>query len=693
MSNPDNEAQTIVLTVHGTFAGKPRPELPHWWETNAKLSEAIRRCCGDGFCVRPFGWKDGEIYGPNRESERRLAGKALFGELRKLESAKRPYHLVGHSHGGSVIWHALKESALSNERLDHLQSWTTVATPYLDFGPDGSSWRRLAVCAAAIAALFWLGIWQALVEITPTSLSGFWKQISRLPLIQELPHLQTALGDFLFYGAVATFVLLALFFALLLSLPGTDAYRILIRQPLNRAAEKRAADWYQPLWLGLVHPNDEALAGLKATLIRAPHLVLRPRRGVIGSFLKIRPFRAIDQFAWSTFMRNAQGDDIDDEVVQRVGNAPAPFSKGPMPLDEAAIRNILERADLAGSGVLSRFRSRIEALSDQDDLVALAGMLSGTYDDESLIHTTMFDEDWVRTMIVDQIAGARQPPAGPVDPPKQRLGTPPYALLSAKAASAVGIVAIVAALAGAGYRILIYPETNAAAAQTILARFDDPTFQIIPNDSTSGQALLRAYRLGASLDTVLATANKLRDPQTKSRAYQLLMRELALTQRLQDLERWALPSPVRGSRVPPHQLSDHLFVSITAALDGLTRGNIAPDVAARLLEVHSARVETSLDFAFQSNLYRRMIPIAVQLNKADPVQWAKALHRTDPTCGTWNAFVQEAAARADENGIATLGRIVSACNPPSGAEDRQRMLRRIATVSYTHLTLPTNREV
>ena len=57
--------------------------------------------------AHPFHWS-----GANSELARRNAGQALFECL-----FEPSFHLVGHSHGGSVIWHALTRSAARNRRF------------------------------------------------------------------------------------------------------------------------------------------------------------------------------------------------------------------------------------------------------------------------------------------------------------------------------------------------------------------------------------------------------------------------------------------------------------------------------------------------------------------------------------------------------------------------------------------------
>ena len=77
---------------------------------------------------------EGEMFhwsGENSERSRIKAGRDLLEHLLELETEGRGYHLVGHSHGGSVIWHALCRARFHRKELTSLRSWSTVGTPYL----------------------------------------------------------------------------------------------------------------------------------------------------------------------------------------------------------------------------------------------------------------------------------------------------------------------------------------------------------------------------------------------------------------------------------------------------------------------------------------------------------------------------------------------------------------------------------
>jgi hypothetical protein len=72
-----------------------------------------------------FAWS-----GRNSDRDRREAATRLLEGMLVLEEKRRPYHLIGHSHGGTVIWNALVLAASKDRNLRQLKSWTTMGTPF-----------------------------------------------------------------------------------------------------------------------------------------------------------------------------------------------------------------------------------------------------------------------------------------------------------------------------------------------------------------------------------------------------------------------------------------------------------------------------------------------------------------------------------------------------------------------------------
>ncbi len=126
--------------------------------------------------------------GDNSETARRQAARLLLAHMKQFD-ARGPFHMVAHSHGGSVLWEALclavEEGEATPEPKDgngagkqppaltRLKSWTTVGTPFLHFRPD--YWRLAAILPflALIALLVWQWPW----------FMDFWDQ--RLPALGQ----------------------------------------------------------------------------------------------------------------------------------------------------------------------------------------------------------------------------------------------------------------------------------------------------------------------------------------------------------------------------------------------------------------------------------------------------------------------------------------------------------------------------
>ena len=95
--------EELAILVHGTFAGADADSGENWWQSGSKevialqqrLPENVRIASGN----EVFHWS-----GDNGERARSKAAAQLLEHLRPLEESGQSYHLVGHSHGGSVIW-------------------------------------------------------------------------------------------------------------------------------------------------------------------------------------------------------------------------------------------------------------------------------------------------------------------------------------------------------------------------------------------------------------------------------------------------------------------------------------------------------------------------------------------------------------------------------------------------------------
>ncbi|MDX2289278.1 MAG: hypothetical protein NW217_10720 [Hyphomicrobiaceae bacterium] len=250
-----------IITVHGTYAhiaNPPGVELAGaaltapWWQPGSEFDRELRSLLEspDGrIDTIAFTWS-----GANSETERRNAGAALLQRMRELEARREPYVVIGHSHGGSVISHALILAAARREKLPYLQRWLTVGTPFVELRKERFLFLRLPIFmkAAFVASLMLLimFVFATLGDIVMTATD-----------VAE-PYALGRLG--------VGFGLTALpFIAFLLVAVGLDRSQLFAYRASNR---QRANETFVPRWYGLTHEADEAVRGL-ATL-RAARLQL-----------------------------------------------------------------------------------------------------------------------------------------------------------------------------------------------------------------------------------------------------------------------------------------------------------------------------------------------------------------------------------------------------------------------------------
>jgi pimeloyl-ACP methyl ester carboxylesterase len=148
--NKDSQTEQVVL-VHGTFASAAEDHGKAWWQIGSPAHQELEKRLPPGVELA----SDGDLFrwsGDNTERARSKAARQLLRHLDKHEKTGKPYHLVGHSHGGSVIWAALRLATARHKPLRALRSWSTVGTPFMHhrsrspWNPMSVAYMILAIC-------------------------------------------------------------------------------------------------------------------------------------------------------------------------------------------------------------------------------------------------------------------------------------------------------------------------------------------------------------------------------------------------------------------------------------------------------------------------------------------------------------------------------------------------------------------
>jgi hypothetical protein len=503
----------VIIFVHGTGADSLDTHAPRWWQPISTFSRRFLEHLGQSYCIaKPFRWS-----GANLESHRRDAGICLLQRLRALDARGRSYHLVGHSHGGSVIWHALIRS-MSHDLLPltGLKSWTTVGTPFLTFVLDPTAWRNFVGLLVSGAAIVFF---RAAAVGSVTQHSVIWKESS--PWGVSITFLM--------------FVILAMIFATCL----LRTLRYLWQRYQERAladAEIKAGKQYGSKWLGIWHEYDEPIAGLRATLTDPMQLVSRKAgnsTGLLGRAIwfwyDFGVVPVANQWAWAIGMSHAQGSDVFSWRMARAWSAPTPLQPGWAPLPASVASPIAASADAKAAMASSVLRSRLRALGDysraDDAIASLAAVMSW----QELIHTSYFEHQSIDRLIGGHILDTSGVHGiGNVDDEldQWRRSRPvtsaemvvkhghQLALPIARLARLLGTTILITVAASASYSAWVAPFTDRAQVEEINRRTLGPSLLVAENSSGLSETIVRLFALGRISDTVdlmrsIAGSNKL----------------------------------------------------------------------------------------------------------------------------------------------------------------------------------------
>jgi hypothetical protein len=445
-SSASGPNQDLVLLIHGTFAGREADQGDSWWQEGSAAWEELRKRLPDGTRLS----EQGEVFhwsGDNSERARIKAGIDLLEQMLQLEASGRKYHLIGHSHGGSVIWHALRQATLRRKDLTGLRSWTTVGTPFLHYRTSGA-WSLANVGSLILALLLlnpackaFYGFFtfalaavlgsHATLDLRSNQQIGPAMAMFRAPILALMewvgvpivatdtglrlgsydPQTGQSLFEYLFMSwegwCICAIVLLGgyvfLFLAVFFLNPVLESLRIRAEKRL----EQTAMEAYRGRWLGLWSPNDEAINGLRATLDLSVSFVsqVAPRERILFSdYLSLvsRPYFWIlapifnsllrphlDRMVRSMVVKTAQGNNRPAAWVVAVSPYPVVDSDAethpalPVELNKC----LVDRANHHARDIAPKLRDLLAEPSFVAGLERFGRDLNG----QELIHTSYFD--------------------------------------------------------------------------------------------------------------------------------------------------------------------------------------------------------------------------------------------------------------------------------------------------------------
>lgn len=400
-----------VVLVHGTFASDPRDDGSKWWQRGSDFSNQLQSDLrGEATLVSDrelFRW----LEDTNSEIHRFKAAVRLLQYLDGFERSGTPYHLIGHSHGGSVIWEALKLSYRGQARsmfgrsrkmdvpLKYLLSWTTIGTPFIHRRLKWSSWitaggftvlALLTLGAAIFFGAFWAFVWGS---DTP-----FLKRI-----VDFIPYL---LSGWFVYVGLSGFV------------TSYDDGRALRKESV--LADLVMAG-YGDKWYGIWSPDDEAINSLQGAIgLRLHFFADRPleRSPFVGRlwwalvfpaawmsqvFLRLtRPI--VDRFISELLKRKTLGDERPAPKNFSVSPAPFLISLDGLALNEVAAARLQAKSNkaLGENAPLLRRLLREIAVSPGSTFSEHAAHMG--VPDSMLIHTSYFHSSDVRHLVLANIA-------------------------------------------------------------------------------------------------------------------------------------------------------------------------------------------------------------------------------------------------------------------------------------------------
>ncbi len=451
-----NNREELVILVHGTYAANESDEGDAWWQIGSEPWNEFRqrlprhaRLAARG---EVFHWS-----GENSERERIKAARELLEQLREYEVKQQPYHLVGHSHGGSVIWHALRLSLVERQQLNWLKSWSTVGTPFLHHRTR-DVWSLANILNVVIAIVLfrpayhtfgalvkalcgpWLG-WDAnrvVQEKVPERLTFLETPVLRVFELMgigvqmvdgdiRIGSFDSSRGDSFAQYLVSSpegwlMILVAVLVVYVYVNLGAFCLGPVLESVWMRSdarLQKRVMRKYRDRWLGIWSDDDEAINGLRATLNMSLSIVskMEPRERILFSdYLALisRPYfwvfapiynsmirPILDGMIRSFLVKSAQGNNRPAAVVVDVSPSPVRSAKNQFPsLPDWLNRGIVQQADSHARDIAPKLRTLLAEPSFIAGLETFGNAISG----RELVHTSYFEHAAVLDLLAMHVA-------------------------------------------------------------------------------------------------------------------------------------------------------------------------------------------------------------------------------------------------------------------------------------------------
>lgn len=461
-------AEAVVIAVHGTGASNVNDSGDLWWQNGSGFETDLLKAIPHNVTFEPpFHWS-----GANRESSRLRAGHELYTRLKQLDEAyesrgrdlsesnrqRLGYHLIGHSHGGVVIWHALRISVRRENELKYLRSWATMGTPYLHFTVVRFPWFVLISLVLSFLAT---GI--------VTDASGALREWSQVAIATS----SWVLAGWIFLSLVPLALLLLAAIRFADWLWGVIDYKL--DQTANQAVFNRYGSRFACLW----HPYDEPTGGLRATMLpRYPITYQRPSRGELQLVRRIyngTVSRVADDLVWGLVMRKLQGSDRRVRLLHRVERTPPCFPLTNL-LPVASARAIDQMVKLQTTSTAANLRSRLASLASYRSSIRAVRSLGKEITWREIVHNCYYRDANVIRALGAHISGALVQ-TNSIQDDAESVRQPPFQSRSIPVAAAIVAVSLALVLrvpARLVYSAVIFPLTNEAQVEIIAEAMKEP---------------------------------------------------------------------------------------------------------------------------------------------------------------------------------------------------------------------------